>query len=106
MGHYLIRASYTQEGIKGVLRDGGSGRAAAVKALVESVGGRLDCAYWALGEDDFIGIAELPDNTAAAAMAATVGASGGASVTTTVLLTAEEVDAAVRLHPSYRAPGA
>ena len=106
MGHYLIRASYTREGIQGVLRDGGSGRAAAVKALVESVGGRLDCAYWALGEDDFIGIAELPDNTAAAAMAATVGASGGATVTTTVLLTAEEVDAAVRLHPSYRAPGA
>ena len=39
-------------------------------------------------------------------MAATVGASGGASVTTTVLLTAEEMDAAIRLHPSYRAPGA
>ena len=106
MGFYMCRASYTLKGIEGVLKEGGTARAAAVKALVESVGGKVVCQYWAFGADDFFLIAELPDNTTAAGLAATVGASGAASVTTTVLLTADEVDAAVRLHPAYRAPGA
>ena len=105
MGHYLIRASYTQAGIQGVLKDGGTGRRTAIDALVASVGGTIESCYWALGEDDILITVELPDNVAAAAVAATVGASGAASITTTVLLTADEVDAAVAKHPSYRAPG-
>ena len=106
MGHYLFRASYTQAGIQGVLKDGGSGRREAIDALVASVGGTIESCYWAFGDDDIVIIAELPDNTAAAAVAATVGATGAASIQTTVLLTAAEIDAAVAKHPSYRAPGA
>ncbi len=105
MGHYLIKASYTQAGIQGVLKDGGSGRRAAIDALVASAGGTIESCYWALGEDDIFITVELPDNAAAASIAATVGATGAASITTTVLLTAAEVDAAVAKHPSYRAPG-
>jgi uncharacterized protein with GYD domain len=105
MGHYLIKASYTQSGIQGVLKDGGTGRRAAIDALVKSVDGTIEACYWALGDDDIIIIAELPDNIAAAAVAATVGASGAASIRTTVLLSAADVDAAVARHPSYRAPG-
>lgn len=106
MGKYLIRASYTQAGIQGVLKDGGSGRRAAIEALAASVGGSIESCYWALGDDDIFIIAELPDAIAAAAIAATVGATGAASIRTTVLLTAADVDAAVAKHPSYRAPGA
>jgi len=43
---------------------------------------------------------------AAAAIGLTVGASGKASVRTVTLLTPEQVDAAAKRTPTYRAPGA
>jgi len=106
MAHYLFRASYTQAGIQGILKEGGSARIKAVEVLIGSLGGKVESAYWAFGADDFVMIAELPDNVAAAAAAATVGATGTSSVSTTVLLTAAEMDAAVAKHPSFRPPGA
>lgn len=106
MSHYLFRARYTPQGIKGVMKEGAASRVKAVKALVESVGGKVEAAYWAFGDDDFILIAELPDNAAAVAAASTVGASGAVSISTTVLLTAKEVDEARGRTAKYRAPGA
>ncbi len=105
MPRYLFRASYSQAGIAGVLKEGGSARVAAVEKLVTSLGGKVEAQYWAFGDTDYYLIAELPDNVAAAAASATVGASGVGSITTTVLLTAADIDAAVKLHPSYRPPG-
>jgi uncharacterized protein with GYD domain len=106
MAHYLFRASYTQSGVQGVLKEGGSARMAVVERLVASVGGRVEAAYWAFGDDDFVLIAELPDNQAAATTALTVSSTGAVRVTTTVLLTAAEVDAAAGMKAEYRAPGA
>ncbi len=106
MPYYLVRASYTQQGIQGVMKEGAASRVTAVSELVASVGGRVDSAYWAFGDDDFLAIAELPDNAAALAIAATVGASGSVSVKTTVLMTAAEVDEALARRTAYRAPGA
>ncbi len=106
MPFYLVRASYTQQGIQGVIKEGAARRVTAVEEMVASVGGRVDSAYWAFGDDDFLAIAELPDNAAAMAIAATVGASGSVSVKTTVLLTAAEVDEALARRTAYRAPGA
>ena len=106
MPKYLFHGAYTQAGIQGVLKDGGTGRRKAVEALAASVGGRLDSIYWAFGKDDFYVVADLPDHAAAAALAAITGASGAVSISTVVLLTAEDLDAAVKLHPAYRAPGA
>ena len=106
MGHYLFHGSYTQAGIQGVLKEGGTGRMKAVEAVVASGGGRIESFYWALGADDYYLIAELPDNSAAASISATIGATGSVSISTVVLLTADEIDAAVARHPSYRAPGA
>lgn len=105
MGKYLIHGSYTQSGIKGVIQDGGTGRVNAVKSLAASVGGSVESFYFAFGEDDFFVTVDLPDHTAAAAVAATVGASGAVSVNTTVLLSPEEMDKAVSMHPDYRPPG-
>jgi uncharacterized protein with GYD domain len=102
----MFRASYSQSGISGVLKEGGTSRAAAVERMVTSLGGKVEAQYWAFGESDFYLIAELPDNTAAAAASMTVAASGVGGITTTVLLTAADVDAAAKLHPSYRPPGA
>jgi uncharacterized protein with GYD domain len=106
VGHYLFRASYTIDGIKGVVKEGASARATALKGLVEGLGGKLEAMYWAFGEDDVILIAELPDNATAAAIATTVSASGAVSLSTTVLLTAEEMEAAGKIQVGYRPPGA
>lgn len=106
MPHYLFRAHYTQAGIQGVLKEGAASRIKAVTELVASVGGRVECAYWAFGDADFIMIAEVPSNAAAAAAATRVSASGTSGVTTTVLLTAAEVDEARGIGVTYRPPGA
>ncbi len=105
MPRYLFRASYSQSGISGVLKEGGSSRVGAVEKLVGSLGGKVEAQYWAFGDDDYYLIAELPDNAAAAAASMTVAASGVGSIKTTVLLTAAEVDEATKRHPSYRPPG-
>jgi uncharacterized protein with GYD domain len=106
MPRYLVTGSYTLSGIQGVLAEGGSGRRDAVAKLATSLGGTLESFYFGFGGDDFHVIVNLPSNEAAAAVAMTVAAAGGASPRTTVLLTPEEVDAATKLSPSYRAPGA
>jgi uncharacterized protein with GYD domain len=103
---YFITGSYTQAGIKGVLGEGGTGRRTAVEKLATSVGGRVEAFYFGFGGDDFFVTVDLPSNEAAAAVAMTVAAAGGASPRTVVLMTPEEVDAAAKLTPSYRAPGA
>ena len=105
MPRYLISGSYTINGIGGVMREGGTGRRDAVAKLAASVGGRLESFDFAFGSDDFYVTVDMPSNEAAAAVAMSVAASGAASPKTTVLLTPEEVDAATKLSPTYRAPG-
>jgi uncharacterized protein with GYD domain len=106
MPKFLFEASYTLDGIKGVQRAGGSSRRDAVAAVAESVGGRLESFYFAFGDRDAYVTVDLPDNESAAAVAVTVNAAGGATVKTIVLLTPEEVDAAVQRSVDYRPPGA
>ena len=106
MPKYLFVGSYTAEGARGVLKEGGTGRRAATEQLVTSLGGTVEAYYFGFGSDDFYLIADLPGNAAAAAGALTGGASGAINTRTIVLLTAEEVDAAAKLSPSYRPPGA
>ena len=106
MPHFLIRASYTKEGIQGILKEGAASRLDVVRQLAAGLGGSVEAAYWAFGEDDFIAILELPDNAAAAAAASTVAAIGAVTLQTVVLLTAAEVDEARGRTVSYRPPGA
>jgi uncharacterized protein with GYD domain len=105
MAKYLFHGSYTQAGIQGVLKDGGTGRRKAVDALAASVGGSVESFYYAFGKDDFYLIADLPGHAAAAAVATATAASGSVSISTVVLLTVEDVDESIKLHPNYRAPG-
>ena len=105
MPKYLIEASYTSEGVKGIQSAGWSARREAVKSAVEGVGGSLESFYFGFGDSDAYVTVDLPDNQAATAVALTVNASGGAVVKTTVLLTPEEVDAAAQQSVDYRPPG-
>ena len=105
MPKYLIEASYTLEGVKGVQSAGGTSRRDAVASLAESVGGRLESFYFAFGDHDVYTVVDLPDNESAAAVALAVNAAGGAALRTVVLLTPEEVDAAAKRSVAYRPPG-
>jgi uncharacterized protein with GYD domain len=105
MPKFMIRGTYSNEGLKGVLKDGGSGRVDAVRKLAESVGGHLDSFYFAFGEDDTYVICDFPDNKSAAAVALAVGAAGGITAKTTMLLTPEEVDRATKVKVDFLAPG-
>lgn len=105
MGHYLFRASYTREGLQGLLKEGAASRKAVIGQLFLDLGGKLDHMYWTFGDADVVVFGDLPDNAAAAALSTRVSASGAASVSTTVLLTADDVDRARSLTVNYRAPG-
>jgi uncharacterized protein with GYD domain len=105
MPKYLIEASYTPEGVKGVQSAGGTSRRDAVSHMAEALGGALESFYFGFGDADAYVVVELPDNQAAAAVALAVNASGGATAKTTVLLTPEEVDAAAKQSVDYRPPG-
>ena len=105
MPKYLFKANYTAEGAKGIMKDGGTARRAAVEKAVAGLGGRLESFYFAFGGTDAYVVADLPDNTTAAAMALAVAQSGKASAHTTLLLTPEDVDAAIKKSVAYRGPG-
>jgi uncharacterized protein with GYD domain len=105
MPKYLLQVSYTADGAKGVMKDGGSKRRAAAGALVQSLGGKLESMYFAFGDTDVFAIADLPDNAAAAAASLALAASGAVKNTVTVLITPEEVDQAVKKSGSYTPPG-
>ena len=105
MPKYLMEVSYTAEGAKGLLKDGGSKRLAAAKALVASVGGTLDAMYYAFGTADAIVIVDAPDAASVAAASIALGASGAVTSKTTALLSVEDIDAAVKKSASYTAPG-
>ena len=108
MAKYLIEASYSHEGLKGLIKDGGTGRRAAVEAATKALGGNVESMYFAFGTSDVYITVEAPDNVTAAAFALAVGATGAAShLRTIVLLSPEEVDQAAKKSQgaSYRAPG-
>ncbi len=105
MAKYLIRGSYTAEGIRGVLKDGGTARVQAVKQLVESLGGTIEAFYFAFGEDDFVMIIDGTDVAGMLAGTMTAGATGTVHIKTTVLITPDEVDAASKMVTSFRPAG-
>jgi uncharacterized protein with GYD domain len=105
MPKYLVQANYVGEGVKGLLKEGGTSRRAVAEKLIKSLGGTMEAFYYAFGETDAYIIADLPDNASMAAIALTVSASGAVTVKTTVLMTPEQVDEATKKTPSYRPPG-
>ena len=108
MAKYLIEAAYSHEGLKGLVKEGGSGRRAAVEAASKALGGRVESFYFAFGTSDVYAIIEAPDNVSVAAFALAVGATGAlAHFKTIVLLSPDEVDQAAKkaAGASYRAPG-
>lgn len=103
---FLIKVKYQADGVKGLLKDGGTGRRAVVTKAAEGMGGTIESFYYAFGDVDAFVIADLPDSVAATALSLAVNASGAVSISAVPLLTCEEIDAASHKIVSYRAPGA
>ena len=105
MAKFLIKASYTTEGTKGLLKDGGTKRKEAVEKMLAASGGKLESFYFAFGDHDVFAIIDLPDTVTAAALTLAINASGFVSNSMTVLLTPAEVDMATKKTVNYRPPG-
>jgi uncharacterized protein with GYD domain len=105
MAKYLFQASYTEEGLKGLLKEGGSSRQEAVEQTIKSLGGTLEAFYYAFGDADVFAIADLPDSVSATAFSLVANAAGTAKVKTIVLITPEEADQATQKTVEYRPPG-
>jgi uncharacterized protein with GYD domain len=105
MASFMVQFSYSEQGLKGLLKEGGSKRREATEKLIKSLGGKLVAYYFAFGDYDGFAIVDGVDNVDAAAAALIVGASGAVKTKTTVLLTPEEVDRATQKSGNYRPPG-
>jgi uncharacterized protein with GYD domain len=106
MPKFLIKASYNPDGVRGLIKEGGSKRRAVVQKLIEGLGGKLEAFYYAYGADDAVIIADLPDATSGVALSLTVNATGAVRLETIPLITPEEIDAASKKSIDYKAPGA
>ena len=107
MPKYLIHGSYTLDGVKGLIKEGGTARRSHFKENVDNLKGQVEAFFFAFGGDDIYAIVDLPDNVSSAAISLALSAGGGVQVSTTVLLTPEEVDKATKavVLVGYRAPG-
>lgn len=105
MAKFMFQGSYIGEGLKGLAREGGTPRVDAAKKLFASLGGTLECFYFAFGAEDLVVICDLPDNVSALAFSLAINNSGMAKGRVTVLATPAEVDAAIKKSPTYRPPG-
>ena len=105
MPKYMIQASYVGEGLKGLLKEGGTKRKETVAQVIESMGGTLESFYYAFGDYDVVGVAEMPDNVSSVAFSMMINASGAINAKTTVLLSPEEIDEATKRVVDYRPPG-
>ena len=106
MPKFMVVATYGAEGARGLQKEGGTGRRAAVQKVVESVGGKVDGFYFAYGDRDAYVICDVPDAASGLAISLAVNASGSVRASTIPLITPEEMDAVAKKTVSYRAPGA
>lgn len=106
MPTYLYQAAYTSQAWAGQVKNP-TNRLAAVAKMIEDSGGKVVASYYAFGPHDVVIIAEMPDNTAAAAFSIAVAAAGAVShLRTTPLMTPDEGVAAIRAagQSAYRPP--
>ncbi|MGD2272675.1 MAG: GYD domain-containing protein [Desulfobacterales bacterium] len=105
MARYLFYGSYSEEGYKGLMSEGGSKRIEEAKRALGSVGGSLEAFYFSFGEKDFYIIVDLPDNVTTTAVTLAGNVSGTFTIKGVPLLTAQEMDEAIQKSVDFRPPG-
>ncbi len=96
--------NYVGEGLKGLIKEGGTSRRETVAKVIEGMGGKMETFYYAFGDFDVIGIADMPDNVSTVAFSLAVNAGGGINAKTIVLITPEEIDEATQKVVDFRPP--
>ena len=92
---YMVQASYAPQSVASMVKTP-QDRAAAIKPMIESMGGKLQDLWFCFGEYDIVAIAEMPDNLTAAAMSMAIGSSGAmTSYRTTPLMTSADAKKAM-----------
>ena len=106
MAKFLVKASYSAEGARGLMKEGGTGRRTAVQKAAQSLGGTIEAFYYGFGDTDAYVICDFPDAVSGMALSLAANATGAVHVSTIPLITCEEIDAAIKKTATYRAPGA
>jgi uncharacterized protein with GYD domain len=106
MPKYLVKASYSADGTRGLVKEGGTKRRAVIQKLAETVGGKVDAFYFAWGDDDAYVLLDLPNAATALSLSLAVNGSGAVRASVVPLITPEEMDAACKVAVAYKAPGA
>lgn len=104
MAKYLVKANYAAEGIRGLIKEGGSSRATAVRKMVEGVGGSMDLFYYAYGDTDAYVVVDVPSEDAALSLSLAVNACGAVTLSMVPLISPAQFDAAAKRAVSYAAP--
>ncbi len=109
MPKYAFLGGYTSESWARMIQNP-EDRATAVRKLAESVGGKLESFFWSFGEDDFLVIADAPDDVTATAISVAVAGSGTLrNLRTVKLITTEEarkvLEKAKTAQRAYTPPG-
>ncbi|HLG64657.1 MAG TPA: GYD domain-containing protein [Ktedonosporobacter sp.] len=96
MALYMVQFAYTPEALA-TMRKNPQDRRAPVRELIEQCGGRMVGFYYCFGEYDGVTLYEVPNDTAATAIAMTAISSGFLKISrTTKLFTVEETMEAMR----------
>lgn len=106
MPYYMVQAAYSQEATAAMVKNP-QDRAEALRPIIERLGGKLLSMYFAFGEYDVVGLAEMPDNASSAAFSMAISAAGAVrAVKTTPLMTIQESIEALRKagQAGYRPP--
>ena len=106
MRKFLAKAKYNADGARALMKEGGSGRVAAVTKATKAIGGKVESFYFAYGGDDAFVIVDVPDEAAALALSLAVNASGSVTLELVPLITPKQMDEAAKVTVKYRAPGA
>ena len=110
MPHFMLKAKFSQDSVKGLTANPQDRRKAATAAL-EAVGAKLKDYYFCFGDADVLVTYEAPDAATAASLAMMLGASGATSSAETIaLLTMEEAMEAMKksskAQKAYKPPSA
>jgi uncharacterized protein with GYD domain len=106
MPHFMVQASYGTAAVGAMVKNP-QDRAAAIRPMIEKMGGKLHGLWLTFGDYDIVAIAELPDAITAASLSMAIGASGAmSSYRTTPLLTMNEAVEAMKKAggAGYQAP--
>lgn len=104
---FIVIGRYTTQGLSGFMKNPEDDRYAAVGAMMEQAGGRLESLYLTRGSQDVVAIGEAPDFDTIAAVKLLVLASG--AFADMEILEVSDFNAigakAAKLAGAYKAPG-